>query len=104
MAFTTQPYCSPSNVYDALDLSVNSQANDWNWIANLITEAQSDIDRELGFSFQTDGTLNSPSTRLYDGEGTHVLFFYVDRVQLITQVIEQTNNMILNSQGIFVNG
>lgn len=97
MTFTTNPYADVQQVYSALDLSSSSQTNDGSWIQELLIEAQSDIDRELGFSFQTDGTPGSPSTRLYDGDDTYVLYFYQDRVQAITQVLETTWQLFLSS-------
>src|SRR5437870_1640028 len=98
MAYTTNPYCTVSQVASALNLSSNTLANDTPWLSELITEAQSDIDTELGFSFQTDGTGGSPASRLYDGNDTETLFVLPERIISISQVLETTYNVYLSSQ------
>lgn len=65
MVWTTQSYCTLADVKLALDPNLGS--TDDGFITSLITEAQADLDSEIGYSFQQDGTSSVPATRLYDG-------------------------------------
>lgn len=102
--FTSSPYADMQQVYSALDLGSTSQTSDGAWIQELLIEAQSDIDRELGFSFQLDGTVGSPSTRLYDGNYDQTLYLYQDRLQSFSQVTETYFQTYLASSGVFTAG
>ena len=104
MPFTTNPYADVQQVYNALSLSSTAAAADGTWISELLVEAQAEIDAYLGFSFQTDGTTQSPSSRVYDGTDGYTLFIPGDRIISITQVLETTYNTYLSQQGIFVSG
>lgn len=108
MAYTTNPYCTASQVYSALDLQASSQTTDGAWIAELISDAQTFIDTELGYSFQTDGTLATPATRLYDGNPDDVrdgsvLFIGTERIISIATVTELTYNTVY-AGGVFISG
>src|SRR5579875_1599566 len=96
MAFTTNPYCTLQQVKNALDLQKTSQDA---WIQELIEEAQSTLDREIGYSFQTDGTTQSPATRYYDGTGENELF--IDFCISISQVLETSYDVLLDSFGVY---
>src|SRR6266567_974892 len=65
MAWTTQAYCTRADVKLALD--PNLGATDDAFIDGLIVQAQGDLDGEIGYSFQQDGTSGTPASRLYDG-------------------------------------
>lgn len=81
MTWTTTAYCTLPDVKLALDPSLGT--TDDAFITGLIPQAQSDIDREIGYSFQQDGTTSSPATRLYDGRGEETLWID-DLVSLYT--------------------
>lgn len=72
MTWTTQPYCLLSDVKLALDPNLTTV--DDTFISGLIVQAQADLDREIGYSFQQDGTSVAPATRLYDGSGMNDLW------------------------------
>lgn len=72
MAWTTQAYCTLADVKLALDPNLTTV--DDTFISGLIAEAQADLDREIGYSFQQDGTSSVPATRLYDGSGNDDLW------------------------------
>lgn len=104
MTYTTNPYCTAAQVYSALDLSTSAQTNDSAWITNdLIPEAQEAIDSYLGFSFQSDGTVQAPATRVYSGKGQHQLYM-VDRCISFSQVLEAYYDIIQDSNGTFYSG
>lgn len=104
MVYTTIPYCSFAQVVNALDLSTSAQTKDQSWIEfELIPEAQGAIDAYLGFSFQTDGTVSTPASRLYSGKGSHTLFM-IDRCVSFSQVLETYYNVIQDSNGVFYSG
>lgn len=67
MAWTVQPYTTRSDVKVLLDPTMST--TDDAFIDELITQAQGDLDSEIGYSFQQDGTVSVPATRLYDGSG-----------------------------------
>lgn len=100
MAWTTQAYCTLVDVKQALD--PNMTAVDDTFLSTLILQAQSDIDREVGYAFQQDGTTQSPATRLYDGEGKPVLF--TDDIISLSQVQEIYTPTSLSSNGIWQSG
>lgn len=103
MAFTTNPYCDVQQVIQAIDPnSTQLQTTDTAWIQELILEAQSAIDRELGYSFQTDGTTGSPAQRLYDGTGEAELS--IDACISIVSVQELVYNVIIGSNGVYTSG
>src|SRR5258708_31150642 len=56
------------------------------FLTGLITTAQSDLDSEIGYMFQQDGTGGSPATRLYDGDGTYSL--WTEDIVSVATVIE----------------
>lgn len=72
MTWTTQAYTSLSDVKTLLD--PNMSTADDTWLTVLMGQAQADIDAELGFSFQQDGTVGTPATRTYDGSGQPFLW------------------------------
>jgi hypothetical protein len=101
MAFTTNPYCTLTQVHNALAIPT-SQTVDDAWISgDLIPQAQAFIDRYLGYSFQTDGTTGTPATRTYDGNETDSLM--IDRCVSITQVLETGYSTILGVFGVIEN-
>lgn len=67
MTWTTQAYCLLADVKLALD--PNLTGVDDTFLNSLILTAQMDLDAEIGYSFQQDGTATTPATRLYDGLG-----------------------------------
>ena len=71
MPFTTQAYCTRADVILALDPNMNQ--SDYQFIDSLIPQAQTDLDREIGYAFQQDGTIASPASRVYDGLGENWL-------------------------------
>lgn len=108
MTYTTNPYADAQQVYSALDLGSSSQTTDGAWIQELLVEAQAFIDTELGFSFQTDGTIATPATRLYDGNPDDVrdgsvLFIGTERIISIATVTELTYNTVY-AGGVFISG
>lgn len=63
MAWTNNPYCLLSDVKTMLDPNMGTQ--DDVWLQSLIGMAQANIDSEIGYAFQTDGsviTLRSAQT------------------------------------------
>lgn len=96
MAFTTTPYATLSQLKTALDAQT---ATDDAWLQELISEAQSAIDKEIGYSFQTDGTPSAPAIRLYDGRSLQTLL--IDPCLSISQVQETTYNLFLGALGYF---
>lgn len=104
MSYTTNPYCTVQQVYTALDLSTQAQTNDAAWITNdLMPEAQAAIDSYLGFSFQTDGTIQTPANRVYSGKGTRMLYM-IERCISFSQVLETYYDVIQDSNGTFYSG
>lgn len=83
MAWSTNAYCTRDDVKTALDLS--STADD-SWIDDLISEAQSLIDEELGYRHQT-----ITETRYFDGNGLDYLI--VGDIQSVTNVTEDGNDI-----------
>jgi hypothetical protein len=85
MAFTNNPYCTLAQVKSALDIQ-STDANRDNWISNdLIPAAQAFIDQYCNRTWQTDGTVGSPATRKYDGNGLDYLM--IDECVSISQVL-----------------
>ncbi|GHO45189.1 hypothetical protein [Ktedonospora formicarum] len=84
MAWTNNPYCQLADV--KLVLGSQSTANDA-WITNdLIPEAQTWIDDEVGYSFQTEGTPDAPVTKVFSGNNDD--FLMVGWVQQVTKVVQ----------------
>jgi hypothetical protein len=100
MTWTTNPYCTRSDV--KLMLDPNMGAQDDGFIDNLIIMAQANIDSEIGYAFQTDGTVNTPSTRSYDGG--NATFLWIDGLITLTQVIEKVYFTYLNNNTLWVTG
>lgn len=100
MTWTTTPYCTLNDVKMSLDPNMGS--SDDAFLSSLILQAQADIDREVGYAFQQDGTTQSPATRLYDGEGQPVLF--IDDIISLTQVLQVYTPISLGSNGIWSAG
>lgn len=93
MSYTTNPYCEVADVQSALFSATNGaypalSQPDSTFIQDLIEEAQAFIDEEIGHSYQTDGTVGSPSTRTLDGDDTDNLF--VGELVSFSQVVEKT--------------
>lgn len=100
MAWTTQAYCTLSDVKMALDPNMGS--TDDTYLSSLIIQAQADIDREVGYTFQQDGTTQSPASRLFDGEGKQRLF--IEDIITLTQVVEIYTPTSVGSSGTWVTG
>lgn len=81
MAWTSTAYCTRADVIQMLDPNLNS--TDFVFLDYLIGIAQEAIDSELGYSFQQDGTTNTPASRTYDGTGEYWLWID-DLVSLAT--------------------
>jgi hypothetical protein len=71
MTWTATPYCTLSDVKMSLDPDLDTR--DDAFLNSLILQAQADIDREIGYMFQQDGTTSAPATRYYDGSGRESL-------------------------------
>lgn len=99
MPFTTNPYCALADVKAALGIS---STQDDAWLTALIPMAQAYIDREVGYQFQTDGTVPSPATRLYSGNDAAQM--YIDDCIQLVQVIETNYNLFVNGNGQWQNG
>lgn len=100
MAYTSNPYCTLTDVHNALDPNMDT-SNDA-WLSDLIIQAQTDIDREIGYPFQTDGTTGSPTTRLFDGEEMDTL--WIDTCLYIAPtggVIEIQKDTFIGANGIW---
>lgn len=98
MTFTTNPYCQLADVKTFMNRTDTTQDS---FIDELIPQAQQDIDSELGYSFQTDGTTPSPATRIYTGTGQKRML--IDRCQSIVQVLEQPYSIVIGAFGIIQN-
>lgn len=86
MAFTNNPYCTLAQVKAALDIQ-STDANRDNWISNdLIPAAQALIDQYCNRTWQTDGTVDVPATRKYDG--TDHAYMLVDECVSVSQVLQ----------------
>ena len=94
MAFTYNPYCTLADAKMALD--PNMGTSDDQFIEQLIVQAQADIDREIGYPFQTDGP---GAVRLYDGKGDYVL--YINDTLSLTQVLEIQQDSVLGPDGFW---
>lgn len=84
MSLTNKAYTTVDDVKTAMSLS---STTDDDFIQLLIGQAQQAIDEYLGFSFQTDGTVASPTTRVFDGNNAYQLL--VDPMLSLTSVIVQ---------------
>ncbi len=97
MAFTTTPYAQLADVKNAIHgLSTNE---DDGFITLLIQRAQAVIDAYCGYPFQSDGTSESPTTRLFNGNGGIVL--PIEKCQSIVTVNETTLNVGINYDGTY---
>lgn len=85
MAITTNPYCTLQDVKDALALKTSATANDA-WISTLIVQAQTQIDRRIGYSFQTEGTAEEPVVKMFSGQD--IDFLYVPSIIQLIQVTQ----------------
>lgn len=94
---TNNPYCVLTDVKGLLGLKSSS---DDAWITSLISQAQAVIDGELGYAFQQDGTLASPTTRVYSGKGNP--FLYIGFVQSVTQAVEVMYSLGMSFDGYTV--
>ncbi len=93
---TTNPYCQLADVKAALGLqSVQFDA----WIPTLIIQAQAEIDQYIGYSFQTDGTTQTPTQRTYSGNDADVL--YTGDIVSLTQVQEIAYNITVDFSGFY---
>ena len=93
MAFTTTPYTDIP--YVKLVTDKQSTADD-DYISKLILAAQSFLDQMVGYSFQTDGTVQTPATRTYSGANTTSLMID-DCVSLVqVQEIQQVSSIGAN--------
>lgn len=100
LAYTTTPYATPQQVYNALGLSPSSQSNDTSWITDdLLPQAQAAIDAYVGFPFQSDGP---STTRVFSGNDADSLI--VDPLLTLTQVMEinQTTSINYGSGSVYV--
>jgi hypothetical protein len=96
MAWTTNPYCDLADVKTAMNVTATT---DDAWITELISEAQADIDRELGFSFQQNGP---GVTNVYNGNNSEYL--WIDECLAITQVLQTTYNPYLGNNNVYTLG
>lgn len=93
MAWTTNPYATLAQVKSALDIASTQYDT---WIQNdLLPEAQSQIDEEIGYPFQTDGTVPSPTARTFSGNDGPSLWID-DCIQVVT-VTQTVYNVILGT-------
>lgn len=99
MPITTNPYATLAQVKAALDLQ---NTTDDSWLQELLDAATEEVDRYVGYSFQQDGTLASPTTKVYDGNDTNILF--IDPVISFSAVIEKNWNLYLSVGGVFTAG
>lgn len=99
MAWTTVPYCQLSDVKLALGMSGTT---DDVWLQELIADAQAAVDTFVGYPFQTDGTVGSPATRLYDGSGYGTLA--IDDCLTVVKVQETTYFPQVGSNGLWTLG
>lgn len=102
MSFTYQPYCNLSDVKLALDPAYASVSPDDAFINTLISQAQADLDSEIGYGFYQDGTLISPATRTYDGTGD--TYLWIDDLLSMATCIETSKNTYLSNGAIWVSG
>ena len=92
MPWTTNPYATLAQVKSALDITSTQYDA---WLNELLTDAQAEIDDEVGYPFQTNGTVGSPVTYTYSGnEGPSL---WIDDCIQITQVKEVVYNVILGT-------
>lgn len=99
MAWTTIPYCQLGDVKAALSLT---NTTDDAWLQQLIGQAQDIIDETVGYPFQTDGTVGSPASRVYDGSGYGTLA--IDDCTTLVQVMETTFFPQIGSNGMWTLG
>jgi hypothetical protein len=99
--WTTQPYCTLADVKTLIDPTLGTQ--DDAFLNQLIIEAQADIDAELGYSFQQDGTQSNPATRYYDGTGALELWI-PDGLVSLTQVLETIKITYMGANNAWVPG
>lgn len=100
MAWTNNPYCTLADVKLAMDPNMGSQ--DDTYISSLIVRSQADLDSEIGYIFQQDGTVQSPATRIYDGNGQ--LYLWTDDIVSLTSVVETIKFTYLGSGAIWQAG
>jgi hypothetical protein len=96
MAFTNNPYATVQNVKDALGYASTNTASDA-WIGTLLLQAQATLDQEIGYKFQTDGTIASPVTRTYSGNNKVSLF--INDTISFSKVEEIVTNSFLSGSG-----
>lgn len=98
MAYTTNPYATAQQVYNALSLSPSAQSADAAWIASdLLPQAQAAIDTFVGYPFQTDGTPQAPTTRLFSGNDADQML--VDPLISLTQALEVSRTSYISYGG-----
>lgn len=105
MAWTTQPYATLADVKMALDPTLGTTED--GFLSQLLSQAQADLDREIGYSFQQDGTANSPSTRYYDGRGLQFLEIddLVAPYSLVSGAVFETVKITnLSTNGTWISG
>lgn len=100
MAWTNNPYCLLADVKMLLDPNMGTQ--DDVFLQGLIPMAQANIDSEIGYAFQTDGTIGSPVTRSYDG--SEETFLWIDNLLSLTQVTEVVYFTFLNNMTLWQAG
>jgi len=92
MTWTTNPYATVAQVKAALDITSTQYDG---WLTELLEDAQSEIDSEVGYPFQTDGTVSSPTTRIFSGNDGPSL--WIDDCIQIVQVTETIYNVVLGT-------
>ena len=100
MAWTNNAYCTLADVKLAIDPQMST--TDDTFLNNLIIQAQADVDREVGYPFQTDGTVGTPTTRTFDGTGMDRL--KIDDMLSLSTATEVFHNTSLGATGIWVSG
>src|SRR5258708_5905865 len=103
MSWTNQAYCTLADVKLALDPQLGS--TDDTFITGLIPIAQMDLDSEIGYMHQQDGTVSVPANRLYDGTGLYELWTEdIISIAATSGVIETARVSYLAAGGIWVAG
>jgi len=72
------------------------------FISSQIINAQSDLDAQIGFSFQQDGTAMSPASRIYDGTGAP--FLMIDNLVSLSSVVEVIRFSYQGINGVWLSG
>jgi hypothetical protein len=100
VAFSNQIYTTLDDVH--LNLDPYMGTTDDLYLSRLIEQAQSLIDSYVGYSFQLDGSVSVPATRVYNGNES--LELIIDPCQQITQVQFIERTVSLSTNNVFISG